>query len=245
MLHLIGMTITNDDDLFRLRAFINANRYENDPKEMKENGMERHGAGWNPIAQCAFGNWELQARLSGCDVFESSGRISFPKLSAYMSTMLPAVIDFIDTDDRLLVMYRLHLFMRLFFPFGKQMLHVSNQPLHILTQMQKERGQTWAHQLKWFLAKSYDDGRFNEERAAQIRRSFNNRWETSFEVAPIKVDTSPKIVAIPSNMPTEVAIPDIPPIKTGKQFPPLPPATLAMYKRIGIELLPGQDPTVD
>ena len=235
MLHLIGMTITNDDDLFRLRAFINANWYEHDPKEMKENGMERHGAGWNPIAQCAFGNWELQARLSGCDVFESSGRISSPKLSAYMSTMLPAVVDFIseNTEDGLLVVYRLHLFMRLFFPFGNRQ---ANQPFHILTTMQKERGQTWANQLRWFLAKSWEDGRFNEERAAQIRRSFNNRWVEGVVIVPTPIITNIIKVTISEAIIT-------PNITTSEgRFPPLPPATLAMYKRCGVRILPGQDP---
>ena len=173
-LNLIGMPITGDSDLFRLRKFINANRHEHDPKEMIENGMPRHGAGWDPLAQCAFGNWEMKARLSGCDVFELSGRISFVKLSAYMLTMLPEVIDFIDTGDRLVALYRLHIFLRLFFPKGN--LPKGNPLLHILSTMKQERGQTWANQLRWFLAKSWDDGSFAEKKAAQVRRSFNNRW---------------------------------------------------------------------
>ena len=141
-LKLIGMPITGDSDLFRLRKFINANRHEHDPKEMIENGMPRHGAGWDPLAQCAFGNWEMKARLSGCDVFELSGRISFVKLSAYMLTMLPEVIDFIDTGDRLVALYRLHIILRLFFPNGN--LPKGNPLLDILSTMKQggRRGQT-------------------------------------------------------------------------------------------------------
>ena len=39
-LNLIGMPITGDSDLFRLRKFINANRHEHDPKELIEIGKQ-------------------------------------------------------------------------------------------------------------------------------------------------------------------------------------------------------------
>ena len=236
-LTLIGMPITDDNDLFRLRRFIDANRYEHDPKELIEIGMPRHGAGWDPLAQCAFGTWELKARLSKCGVFEPCGRISFEKLSAYMSSMLPAIIKFIETGDRLVELYRLHIFMRLFFPKGN--FPKGNQLLHILATMKDERGQTWANQLRWFLARSWDHGYFAEEKAAQIRRSFNNRWVEGVETQCLTPSVLPTITIPVTPNPTTP-----PPKITASEgrCPALPPATLALYRRLGVMILPGQDP---
>ncbi len=153
---LMGMDVRNFKDLYTLKHNISANQFENDPKEQRDGAHQRKGAGWDPVAECRLHNWEMNVRLSKCDVFEAAkyGRISTQKVAAYMLHMLPSVVAFIkaiSTNNTLLTLFRLNEFMQLFFhQFNYQSVLVSHPLFHIMAAMRTERGSTWAQQLKWF-----------------------------------------------------------------------------------------------
>ena len=153
----MGMDIRTFKDLYTLKHNINANQFENDPKEQRDGAHQRKGAGWDPVAECRLHNWEMDVRLSKCDVFEASnyGRISTPKVSAYMLHMLPSVVAFIkatSTNNTLLtLLFRFNEFMQLFFHrFNYQSVRNEHPLFHIMAAMHTERGGAWAQQLRWF-----------------------------------------------------------------------------------------------
>jgi hypothetical protein len=194
MLTLLEFPIGQLSDFLRLATYINAYRYEEDPKELKDGAYHRQGMGWDTktdtdfcrwkraVSQCTFDKTRKNQRVDKYDIFVdqstlvySSNRISYPKLAAYiLAEKLTEVVNFIQhsTPDVFEALMELSKFLNYFrMPIAKAA-QSSNHLYSILTAIHLERGATWANQLRWFLE---DEDNYKHKRS-QIQRSFVNRW---------------------------------------------------------------------